>query len=505
MLDVKKENLMINELVCEKRQKITVEQDMIVPDTKPDVLSVISTSGTAVVYKKEIQSEKIRIDGTINTYMMYIPDGTEDTVRGLSTNVDFSENIDVPNCKEGMNAITGVFVKSIDGIVINGRKITIKASLEVNIKIYSNKEIEVINDIKNDDNIQMMKKSVNINSLVGMGSTKIYAKDNIQIDAQDDFAEILYSNVILTDNDVKISYNKILTKSEAQINLMYLTEDNKIGNITYKIPVVGFVEIQNVMEDNICDVNYEIKNVIIKPNPRDEHSIYVEIEIGVVSFAYRTKEICVIQDMYSPTQKISFENNSVMMITDKQNILDSVQVKENINLENIGELKLVNVEAVPCILNTNKINTKIMYEAELNTNFIFENSQKQIIIKNAKIPFSYTVQNIENGEKLNDECNMRIKSQDFIIESGGSINCNIVVSVETRLHRNVNVNLVSNVQEDGNRENQDYSLIIYIVQKGDTMWKIAKEFGTTVDEISKVNNFDESAQITCGQKLFICK
>ena len=41
-----------------------------------------------------------------------MPDGTDDTVRGLNTSIDFSENLNVPNCKEGMNVISDVNVKN---------------------------------------------------------------------------------------------------------------------------------------------------------------------------------------------------------------------------------------------------------------------------------------------------------------------------------------------------------------------------------------------------------
>ena len=63
----------------------------------------------------------------------------------------------------------------------------------------------------------ILKEDLKLNSLVGTGSTKIYAKDNIQIDNMDNLAEILQAQVCLVDKDIKISYNKILTKAEAEI------------------------------------------------------------------------------------------------------------------------------------------------------------------------------------------------------------------------------------------------------------------------------------------------
>lgn len=505
MIEAQRENLSINKLIAEKKDIIFAEGDMIVPDSKPDILNTICTSGVVSIYKKEAQEEKVRLDGAVNTYIMYMPDGTDDTVRGLNTSIDFSENLNVPNCKEGMTVISDVNVKSIEGKVINGRKIGIKATLEVNLRIYLNEDVEVINEIQDENNIQILKEDLKVNSLVGQGETKIYAKDNIQIDNMDNLAEILKTQVCLVDRDIKISYNKVLTKAEAEIRIMYLTEDNRINTVNYKIPVVGFIDIPNVSEENICDVNYEIKNIIIKPNSQEEHSIYIEIEIGVVCYVYEEKQMNLIQDMYSPIEQIDFEKKQVMAITEKKNVSTLKQIREKINLKDIEGLNLIDVDVVPSIVNENKINSKILYEAELNLMFIFENSRTQIITKDAKIPFEYTVENLQNGESLNTNCNMEIKSQDFILQDGGNINCNVDVQANTNMYRTANINMIDSIQENENSEEQDYSIVIYIVKKGDTLWNIAKEFRSTVDGIARVNGIENKDLIMPGQKLYIPK
>ena len=73
-----------------------------------------------------------------------------------------------------------------------------------------------------------------VNSLVGMGSTRIDAKETIAIDAIDNLAEILKLSMDIGNKDIKMSYNKILTKAEANIKIIYLTEDNRIKKIENK-------------------------------------------------------------------------------------------------------------------------------------------------------------------------------------------------------------------------------------------------------------------------------
>ena len=41
----------------------------------------------------------------------------------------------------------------------------------------TNEDVEIINEIQNENDIQILKEDMIVNSLVGNGGTKIYAKD----------------------------------------------------------------------------------------------------------------------------------------------------------------------------------------------------------------------------------------------------------------------------------------------------------------------------------------
>ena len=108
-INMTKETLKVKKVICEKKEMISIQGDMIVPDSKPDILSTVNTSGTICIYKKEMMDGKIRIDGNVLTYIMYLADTSSrenmnDNTRGLNTGLDFSEKISVTELQEGMNA-----------------------------------------------------------------------------------------------------------------------------------------------------------------------------------------------------------------------------------------------------------------------------------------------------------------------------------------------------------------------------------------------------------------
>ena len=505
MIETSKESLSVNKLIAKRRETIIAEGDMIVPDSKPDILNTISTSGIVSIYKTEISEEKIRIDGNVNTYIMYIPDGVEDNVRGLNTNLDFSEIINIPTCKEGMNPVLETQLKSIDCKVLNGRKINIKAIIEVSFKIYSQDSIEIINDMNNVENLQMLKEELKVNSLVGMGLNKISSKDTIRIDNIDNLAEILKVDINLGSKDIKLSYNKVLAKSEIEIKIMYLTEDNRINITNSKLPFVGFIDIPNVLDGNICDVNYLIKNIIIKPNPQEEHSIYVEVEVEITCNVYEEKDINIIQDMFIPGKELDFEKKQITTVMDKQNKINIKSINEKINFRAIENTKLIDVDVTTSILKEDKINSKILCEGDINLKFLFLNNNNQIEIKETTIPFDFVVEDLENGETLNSENYIEIKDTNFIVQEGGDIECNIDIEITTKLYRYANISVIDSVEDKGNIENQDYSIIIYVVKKGDSMWNIAKKFGTTVEYIVNINNTSNPNELFPGDVLFVTR
>lgn len=505
-VEVSKESICINKLVCEKKEVIFVQNDIIVPDSKPDVLSNINMSGNVCVYKKEVQDDKIKIEGSINTYMMYLPDSKDDKLRGLNASLDFSEFISVQGAKEGMELELQTTIKDMECKVLNGRKVSLKASLEVAIKLFSNEEVNFVNSINNIEDIQTLQKDFTINSLVGSGNTKVYVKDTLNVDATDEIAEILKTDMNLINNDIKISYNKILVKSEADVKIMYLTENNRINTVKGKIPIVGFVDLQNISEENICDTKFNVANMVVRPNAPEEHSIYVEFEIEANCKAFEKKQLSLLQDLYSVAMDLNFTQRKISTMTEKVSRTKEFTITNSINVEGLSSENILDIE-VKSLLNKEQVTkTKIIYEGELEVNFIFEDGNN-INSKVVKIPFDYSVENELTDERINVKTRPIVNNTDFSF-NGSSAKASIDMTFIIESSKNADITVIDDIQIQKNRliTPQDYdSLILYIVQNGDTLWKIAKRFKSTIDELVRMNGIADKDKIDVGQKIYIPK
>lgn len=504
LLETEKESVCINQIVGQKKDEIIVEGDVIVNDIKPDVLNIISTSGVPCVYKKEVIDGKVRMDGSVNTYIIYLPDDENSTVRSFNAVLDFTKILDMEECKTGMTVSDIVSVKKIETRIINGRKINVKAILEIDVKVYENNNVDVISNINNIDDIQVLNTSRTINSLIGKGTTNVYAKDTISVDAADELAEIMKVGLKIVDKDIKLSYNKVLAKAEAEISIMYLTEDNRIRNLDTRIPVMGFIDIENIGDDSICDINYATKNLIIKPNNGDTHSIYVEAEIEISCFAYEMKRINLIEDLYSISSDLKFTQKQIIAMSDKQNLKDTCILKQNIEIPEIGDNQLYNVQVNPSIVSYKIMNGKIIYEGEMSLEFLYQ-SNNGVNSRNLELPFNFEM----NSENINENCLIDTcidtTREDFIVNVGGNIDTNIELEFNVNISKNEKINIIDEVSQEETRDDSIYSMVIYFVKSGDTIWKIAKKFRSTVDDIVRVNGIEDPNNLYIGQQLYIPK
>ena len=223
--------------------------------------------------------------------------------------------------------------------------------------------------------------------------------------------------------------------------------------------------------------------------------------------ASEKKDISLIQDLYSPSVDLNFTQKRISTITDKTNKTKNFTVTSKTNIPDLVDGKLLDVE-ISNVINKEQITpARVMYEGEMTVNFIFSNSNGNVNSKISKIPFEFNIENPMQDENANVDTKLFITNKNFDVKANGDVECNIDVEVDTEFSQNVSMNIIDDIEAQEFTKNiDDYdSLIIYIVQKGDTLWKIAKRFRSTVEDISRVNGIEDQNQIQVGQKLYIPK
>lgn len=484
---MEKETIKIRKKAYEIKKVISLTGDMLVPDTKPDIINAVGLNGECLIKKEEISDEKLRLEGCWNGNVIYLSDLGE--TKSLINNFDFLESIEDSriNSKDEIE-YSSKLLKS-DTKILNERKINTSVELEIIIQGFKFEEVEIISNLE-DGNIEKLEKTILTRRFINSNFTKTTISEDVNFPETAKNVEILKSNLSITNIEKKISYNKVLAKAEAEIKILYLCE-NKIKKFVTKIPVMSFIEMEEVKEENIIDLNYKTRRFMITNNISEKGSIGCDLEFEINCSMYEKKEINLIQDLYSLEKDVNFSKQEVNMECIAENQNEIFEFNEKVNIEGVKEIHDYEYCLKKLEMSSNRncegsLNIVVYYCKEENNNLMMKTIEVPFILKNvsdtSKFNVSFCEVKTSNNEVM---CNFKIESTENIkYEKVEILNeCELV---------------------DCKAEN-NYSMIIYFVKPNDTIWNIAKNFKVSMEQIINLNNISEPEKIKAGEKLYIMK
>lgn len=365
------------------------------------------------------------------------------------------------------------------------------------MKYMKNKKLIFIMNLKI---LKVCKCNLNkdgIASVVGINTGKASVKEDLKIDNIDKIAEILKFDVDVKNKETKISYNKILAKAEAEVCIMYLTEDNRISRASSNFQLMSFIDIENVKEDNICNVDYNLKNMFLKVNSVEENSITCQLDFDLLAEVYEEKEIRIVSDLYSLKTDVDFNLKELELDNLSNDLQNNIEITEKVEVQEIKNV--LDIEAKGRIIKNNVSPENSNIEGEIELKIYYESTQKMgLNVKTVTVPF------ISKTSKLEGDTFVLVNQKEFELENTEVV-VKLTLNICAKSSNKQKISLVENVNTKEIVNQNDYSMVVYFVKPNDTLWKIAKCFRVTVDSLVESNSLENPDVIYPGEKLYIVK
>ena len=104
--------------------------------------------------------------------------------------------------------------------------------------------------------------------------------------------------------------------------------------------------------------------------------------------------------------------------------------------------------------------------------------------------------------------NVSIKINDVkinVLQNGNSIDIKITIYAKINAEKLIGINSIEKIEDMPIDLKNLSSINIYVVKPGDSVWKIAKKYKTSMDNIIKTNNLENPDLIDIGQKILIIR
>ena len=517
-LELVKENITLDKQAGKQTSQILLEGDIIVPDNKPDIERVLRVSGEPRLLEQKVNKDRINFSGELVIYVLYQGKKSSKPLYGIEARLPIEDLIHMEGIDEDTQVQLSLTLDHLEERLINDRKLGIKAVLGVLADAKKVDEFEVVQEITMPKQMQVLTDILQMDQQVAKQTELFTIKEELPLPTgKPDVDQIILSDVQITDQDVRAMDGRVLVRGNLKASVLYIASggENLMELVTFTLPFSGYIDAKEVKNGMEPRVRLTVEEKEIRPLP-DENgedrlmdiSVTLRGDMEVVD----QKEVPILTDAYMPGKDVQVEKTPIEYTKTKGNTKNQMILKEVVTLTET-ETPMMQVEKAWATVSVDEVEAKKdMLQVEgvvtLEVMYIGEDDDAPVAVVTRSIPFEQNIEvkGITEEDIADVEANVEDVSFQLLSDKEGE--ARITLGFDALVTEEKEAEVISSIlfDEEGKGTMVPIaSAVLYVVQKGDTLWNIAKTYDTTVEDILLLNDIENPDLIYPGEKLLILK
>ena len=473
--------------------QITLDDDCIVKDNKPDLLNIIHTRGSIIFEDVKVSSQTVWVTGQLRFVVLYRSE--DNRLESFTDSINFGEKLFMDEVEERDTVNLSGDLEDLNISAINSRKLAVRALLGIHAVC----EVPLLA-------LTSAKKDI---LRVHSDITLPQSSPNI--------GRLLYDYVEVRNREAICNGEQMQIQGEAYVNVLYSSPEGKMEWYETMVPFSESIEGGMAGTQPICWVQCQTKEYEVEPAEDydgEMRTFSLNLSMDVEMKLWEEKNVELLADVYSLETNLVPQKEMVcvkkLLIKNEAKLRISEQMKLAEEQERIlqlcsfeGHAEMDHVEPVDGGLQVEGILTVDILYATTDDSFPIAHTQEQI-------PFTQIV----------DVPGMNGRTEDIIYEIEPAIDqlavnlldnerfeVKAVISLETLVQKEVCMQKIVDIHKeplDAVELMKQPGIVGYIVKKEEQLWDIARHFHTTEAEIMETNGL-KTAEVQQGDKLLIVK
>ncbi len=516
-MEINKESINLTERDVRQNSNVMVEGDIIVPDIKPDIREILLADASCVTQSAEYRGGKLYVSGSVLFQILYRPDteGEDCELKSLSASFPFSDSVDIPS-GEDLKFFVSASTEHIGFTLVNSRKLSMKVIAALGISGSRDCSFAPVSTISGDD-VQCRQKRYNIYVPVADEQADISVSDFLTVPADmPDIDEILKVDAWASSGDCKIMNGKVMVKGTLHVKTLYSAAQNGYSTelVSHEIPFTEIVEAAGVDESCAVCATFDVKDVLTNARGDmngDTKIISAEILVSARVKASKSIQETICDDCYAIRGKLNTTKSK--MHFSEYVTSENTEFTENQAVEMPKGVKLkdvINVTVKPILRETCFENGALCVRGTLVSFLLYREDKENGQIKSAVTESDFNWQKSVSGEGLTAECDLWVEdaAADKINADRAEVKATLGLNAKVLKNRDIDIIDGCEAEDSEEPEQERPSLVIYFTEDGDTLWDVAKKYGTTIEKIQSANSMEadgnaESDMLSGGKKLLI--
>ena len=514
-MELIKSNIHMNKIIKNEVTTFFVDHEERITEANPGISSIISQKEMVTVDNVTVRNNQVVINGTVSYSILYYPEGSE-MATGIEGEIPFEESVKIPGIEEGSNADVRLVVLSSTAKLIDSMNFIYRVQMMAYITVENMEDLEAVTGTDS-QNIMIRHKNIDGLSIVANKTDTFRINDRISVPSgKPAIDRIVWKDVRIKNVNTKVMDGMIHIGGELYVFIFYIPDAENAPQqwIETSLNFGGTIEVSEASEDMISYIWADLHNVNVEAmldQDNENRNLDISAVLKLYIKLYEEKKMEVIEDVYSPNINLvpTMENRTYERLLVKNASRTKNTVKLNIDPAKGHILQICNSGAEVKIDNILVSDNGLKAIGKLKSYMMYISSDdgKPVCCLWKETDFEHRIdaEGISSDDKY--YVNWRVEQVNANMLSTDEIEIKAVIALEAIVFKEETEEFIARINEepiDMEAVNAAPVLKGYIVQSGDTLWKLAKENYTTIESIMKVNDL-QSQQIKKGDRLLLVK
>lgn len=518
MFELVKDYVRINRVMPTEPVRNVYEFDCVVPDNLPDIIRVLSADATAVTEEVTPGSGSISVKFKIFYKVLYMSDSAEGLVKSFRSTAEHICVFDMAELSSNSTLRAQCTAEHCDYTLTNSRKLALRTAVRIEPEVFYQEELGIPSSVTGTDNVQMLTETLNIATVSGdIPSTLVMTERAELSPGKAPILEILRSDPKICDVSLQATGDKLQFRGNLTVCTLYIADDRdqSLQILEQQYPFNHVVPVNLLGENTTWIPDYVLRLFSCEAAEDTDGELRVLNVSATVDFradAYKNTECVWLKDAFAPGYRFDLEFEEIPACVGIEELSGQFVLKDITTIpEGSPDIKeIVNVTGSLGILDAICENGKIQLDGFVLCHVLYISTDDGLPLCsfNLKIPYTQTIEDRRIKENMQLHMKPELSHISFSILSPTELELRMAISVKGSIHEIAHLSILSaiqNWQEVVQEQDEHASIILYIVQKGDTLWKIAKRYGMPLDTLIAANDIKNPDLIQPGQKIILVR
>ncbi len=515
-MEYEKRTIRQRKLIDKASTQIAIDDDFIVPDSKPDVVRIIHQVGTVTFEEPVVSNHSVWAKGKLAFSLLYKSDREEKKIEVLHGKIPFQEKLFMDEVEDSAAVRLCYHLEDLTIVEINSRKLEVQAVIHIDAFAECNAKEEIVAQILPETQYEQRQVEKEVLDLLTAKKDILRARNEMMLPStKPNIGQILWKMVQPRGLEVMLAEGGLQVSGDVQVDVLYRTiEQGETEWYHGAVPIQGFLECEGAKADDAFflewkDLEWEIET---KSDIDGEARILgVDLSLGTYFEVYQSMRLKLLEDVFATHSQVNCKWRKAVLGRLLMRNHAKVRVAEQVSLspgcENI--LQICSSEGSVEIEYCEKETQGVRIGGTVSVHILYVTAQDQIPIEHARaiVPFEQVVDipALSENTMIRYQCGME------------QLNVNLLEPTEYEVKAVVNLWVMA-VENDAIATLQEATEAAYdmeqlasmpgilghTMQEGESLWDLAKKCHVKVEEIEKANDISATS-VKPGDKILVVK